>query len=153
MTNKNTLGNHVRGVTKHWKNTREFVIEGEMLGYLRHQASLPYPTTKLNGISKGNEGQQWLLRGDASCDLVAIKVTRNRKDCSYSKHSFSLYVLYKKGTWEHLMCRDAHVHGQHQHLLTHGVGVDGWKSIEDVLDEFADIITHLFDVYGVAVIK
>ena len=146
----NKLDNHVRGVVKKARGVNVFTLEGEMLGYLRSQANLPYPTTKLSGVQVGNEGQQWLLRGDNDCDLVGIRVSRQRQDYDWVEHSFSLSVLYKRKTWEVLERRTAHIRGENIKLH---IGSDGWKSIEGVLDEFADIILHLLDVYQVAVIK
>tara|TARA_B100001175_G_C19345530_1_gene559637 strand:+ start:315 stop:683 length:369 start_codon:yes stop_codon:yes gene_type:complete len=122
-----------------------------MLGYLRSQANLPYPTTKLNGISNGSEGQQWLLRGDRECDLVGIRVYRSRAESgNWKKHHLTLHVLYKKGTWERLESRTAFAIGNNSNG---DLEPNGWKQFEDVLDEYADIIMHLLDVYQVAVIK
>tara|TARA_B100000214_G_C23842178_1_gene569353 strand:- start:21 stop:467 length:447 start_codon:yes stop_codon:yes gene_type:complete len=145
------LEDYIELVPKYSDNRSGYKLAGEMLGYLRSQANLPYPTTKLNGISSQSEGQQWLLRGDRDCDLVGIRVYRNLAESgNWKKHHINLYVLYKKGTWERLESRTAYAIGNNSNGE---VEHNGWKPFEDVLDEYADIIMHLLDVYQVAVIK
>ena len=143
------LEDYVAIEPKYTGNRSGYKLVGEMLGYLRSQANLPYPTTKLNGISSGSEGQQWLLRGDRDCDLVGIRVYRTLAESgNWKKHHIKLFVLYKKGIWERLESRTAYAEGEGG-VVEH----NGWKQFEEVLDEFADLIMHLFDVYQVAVIK
>lgn len=151
MVKQVSLADFVHIERKYKDNRNGYKLEGEMLGYLRSQANLPYPTTKLNGISTDNEGQQWLLRGDRDCDLVGIRVYRSLAESgNWKKHHINLYVLYKKGTWERLESRTARANGETHRGTLHP---NGWKPLEEVLDEYADIIMHLLDVYQVAVIK
>tara|TARA_Y100000591_G_scaffold328937_1_gene356490 strand:- start:1010 stop:1441 length:432 start_codon:yes stop_codon:yes gene_type:complete len=130
-------------------NRGRYYLGGSALDYLRNQANLPYPTTKLNGVDDWEEGQQWLLRGDQHCDLVGIRVYRYPMESDYRQNRFTIWVLYKKGTWERLEQREGKAKGN-------GYGqveLNGWQPLEDILNEFADIIMHLLDVYQVAVIK
>ena len=125
-------------------------LEGSSLDYLRLKANLPLPSTKLNGIDARNEGYQWLLRGDRDCDLLGVRVTRTKCDYDdWRKHNFTLYVLYKRSTWEILEVRTAYGKGN----MSGPTGLDAFDDMESVLDEFSDIITHLLDVYQVAIIK
>ena len=142
------LDNHIKIVKEGNAHNTRYYLGGESLAYLRKKANLPYPTTKLNGVCEWDEGQQWLLRGDGNCDLVGIRVRRETRE-SYIKHTFILSVLYKKGKWERLEVRTTETKGNMRGELK----PNGWQPLEDVLDEFADIIMHLLDVYQVAVIK
>ena len=137
-------------VVPNGKNRDRMELEGKSLDYLRLKSNLPLPSTKLNGIDDRDEGYQWLLRGDRDCDLLGVRVTRTK--CAYDdwrKHNFTLYVLYKKGTWERLEVRTVYAKGN----MSGPTGLNSFDDMESVLDEFSDIIMHLLDVYQVAVIK